>query len=56
MEENNIKEGMKVHKDFRKLVENFIIKFKEKYGIELQMKQVTKIISDKINKAGGLKI
>jgi len=47
---------MQVNSDFYQIVEDFKEKFKEKHGLKLSNQQATKIIAEKINRIGGIKV
>jgi len=52
-EEKNI---MRVHQNFYNRIINFIDKFEEKHGIKISTYQATKILDDKIERQGGLRV
>lgn len=48
-------EMMRVHLDFKKIVDDCILLYLEKMDLNISTTQATKIISNKIKKMGGIK-
>jgi len=47
---------IQVNEDLFSIIEQLREDFEEKHGIKLSYQQSTKIIADRINKAGGIKV
>jgi len=47
---------MRVHISLKKRIEKFVKEFNEIHGTNISITQGTKILDDKISKAGGLRV
>jgi len=47
---------LRVHIKFKKRIELFMIRYEREKGIPISSTQATKLVDDKIEKLGGLKI